>query len=313
MDFKRSKTRSYGEASQSSRHSVSSPSPNSGSRPLFKDRVKSAPPAAQSSRHQNARPQRTKPDLPSSELEAPGWPSIHQPSSVPILEETNSDQPIATNFDQVIPFFIQLTLLKQKVLVILANEMLQIEIKREIPTITLAVIGASRAGKSTFVQCALDLKKSGVPPSSIKKVSLEGVVSVLRLLEIQLEDVGILENRTVDWPSSVGDLDTPKIDGVLVLCDVMDGSSMADVVDLLSKLKVIFSDLITNEFDRNPMFIAALIQALCITLSTVMASNYAHIFCTFVRIMLQRCNPNRSDFFKMRQPSQGLAGKSANG
>lgn len=58
--------------------------------------------------------------------------------------------------------------------------------------------------------------------------------------------MGILENRTIDWPSSVSDLDTPQIDGVLVLCDVMDGSSMADVVDLLSKLKVIFSDLIIN-------------------------------------------------------------------
>ena len=63
--------------------------------------------------------------------------------------------------------------------------------------------------------------------------------------------MGILENRTIDWPSSVGDLDTPQIDGVLVLCDVMDGSSVADVVDLLSKLRVIFSDLMTNEFDRN--------------------------------------------------------------
>lgn len=110
MDFKRSKTRSYGEASQSSRHSVSSPSPKSGSRPLFKDRVKSAPPATQSSRHQNARPQKTKTDLLSSELEAPEWPSIHQPSSIPILEETNSDQQIVPNFDQVIPYFIQSTL-----------------------------------------------------------------------------------------------------------------------------------------------------------------------------------------------------------
>lgn len=115
--------------------------------------------------------------------------------------------------------------------------MLQIEIKREIPTITLAVIGATRAGKSTFVRCALDLKKSGVSSSSIKKVSLEGVVSVLRLLEIQLEDVAINENRTIDWPSMVGDLATPRIDGALVLCDVMDRSSMADVVDVLSKLE----------------------------------------------------------------------------
>lgn len=97
------------------------------------------------------------------------------------------------------------------------------------------MIGAARAGKSTFVQCALDLKKSGVSPSSIKKVSLEGVVSVLRLLEIQLEDVGILENHNINWPSMVGNLETPRIHGALVLCDVMDRSSMADVVAVLSK------------------------------------------------------------------------------
>lgn len=126
--------------------------------------------------------------------------------------------------------------------------MLQIEIKRDIPTITLAVIGAVRAGKSTFVQCALDLKKSRVSPSSIKKVSLEGVVSVLRLLEIQLEDVGILENRTINWPSMLGNLDTPRIDGALVLCDVMDRSSMAEVARVLSKLESFFSDLFANEF-----------------------------------------------------------------
>lgn len=71
---------------------------------------------------------------------------------------------------------------------------------------------------------------------------------MLRLLEIQLEDVGILENGTIEWPSTVGDLDTPRIDGALVLCDVMDRNSMADVADVLSKLEG-FSDPFATEFD----------------------------------------------------------------
>lgn len=132
--------------------------------------------------------------------------------------------------------------------------MLQIEITRETPTITLAVIGAARAGKSTFVQCALDLEKSGVSPSSIKKVSLEGVIYVLRLLEIQLEEVVILENRIIDWPSMVGDLDTPRIDGALLLCDIMDRSSMADVADVLSKLECCYRTCLQmdlNQFQRS--------------------------------------------------------------
>lgn len=98
------------------------------------------------------------------------------------------------------------------------------------------MLGAPRAGKSTFVQCALDLKKPAVFRSSIKKVSLEGTVSVLRLLEFQLDDVRISEDHCIDWPQTVGDQASSRIDGALVLCDVMNKSSMIDVADVLSKL-----------------------------------------------------------------------------
>ena len=101
--------------------------------------------------------------------------------------------------------------------------------------ITLAVLGAAGTGKSTFVRCALDLRKPAITPSSIKKVSLEGTVSVLRLLELQLNDVEINEDYSIQWPTNVGDQSMPQIDGVLVMCDVMDQHSTSHVHDILSK------------------------------------------------------------------------------
>lgn len=132
MDFQKSnKTRSHGEAQKSSRNSVSSssPSPTSGSRPPLKDRVKSAPPAAQSSRYQNAAAQKTMTDLPLPELQAPEQSNIHQPSSIPILEKPDSLQQTAPSLDQVIPFIIQPTLLKQNALIILADELYRLKSK----------------------------------------------------------------------------------------------------------------------------------------------------------------------------------------
>lgn len=130
MDFQTSKkTRSHGEAPKTSRNSVSSSSPTSGSRPPLKDRVKSAPPAAQSSRYQNAGAQKTMTDLPSLELQASEQSNINQPSSIPILEEPDSLQQTAPSLDQVIPFIIQSTLLKQKALVILADECYRLKSK----------------------------------------------------------------------------------------------------------------------------------------------------------------------------------------
>ena len=101
--------------------------------------------------------------------------------------------------------------------------------------ITLAVLGATGVGKSTFVQCALDLKKPAILPSSTKKVSLEGVISILRLIELQLEDVTVTEDCSVRWPTEIGDQSVPRIDGALVMCDVMDQSSMSNVHGILSK------------------------------------------------------------------------------
>lgn len=102
--------------------------------------------------------------------------------------------------------------------------------------VTLAVLGGAKAGKSTFVQCALDMKAPPVSSCTTKKVSLEGTVSVLRLYEFQLENVIVSEDCSIVWPILAGDEGKPRIDGALVIFDVMDQSSLNEVASLLSKL-----------------------------------------------------------------------------
>ena len=100
--------------------------------------------------------------------------------------------------------------------------------------ITLAVVGAHQAGKSTFVQNALDLKKFSDAPLTTKKVSLEGVVSVLHLFEVPLSDVLFSSEHDLIWPGNVGG-QTPAIDGVLVLYDVTNEDSLSSIADVLSE------------------------------------------------------------------------------
>lgn len=97
------------------------------------------------------------------------------------------------------------------------------------------VLGAAGAGKSTFVQKALDLRQAPSSPSSAKKMSLDGVIYLVRLLEIPLEDVSIAESQKIIWPEFVGDHDMPLVDGVLALYDVTNQASAAEIPDVLSK------------------------------------------------------------------------------
>ena len=102
--------------------------------------------------------------------------------------------------------------------------------------INLAVVGAAGTGKSTFMQCALDLKKPVVSMASSKKVSLEGVVSLLRLHEYQIEEVTLTTDQHIDWPPTrVGEQAIPPIDGAVILYDVMEQSSIKQIPNVLSE------------------------------------------------------------------------------
>ena len=85
------------------------------------------------------------------------------------------------------------------------------------------------------MRCALDLKETSTSSVSCKKVSLEGKISTVRLLEINFEELEVPEDRNLHWPARIGDYDTAVIDGVLALYDVKDQSSISRIPALLSE------------------------------------------------------------------------------
>ncbi|KAL9123648.1 MAG: hypothetical protein Q9217_006939, partial [Psora testacea] len=133
----------------------------------------------------------------------------------------------------------------------------------KVQVVTIVVLGSAGVGKSTFIQCALDLEKTAASPISCKKVALEGSISVVRLVELDVQDVDIVDN-SLQWPETVEDHILPPIDGALLLYDIVDPSSIDPLPKLLSALthNTIPTVLITSKCDHPP-------QSRRLTLSTV--------------------------------------------
>lgn len=98
-----------------------------------------------------------------------------------------------------------------------------------------AVVGAKNCGKSTFVHCALDLKKPATSPAVSKRMSLEGEIFVVTLVEVQLRDLQVGEDEMLEWPAAAGDYKMERIDGVLVLYDVTNPHSIRTLPSILSE------------------------------------------------------------------------------
>ena len=64
-------------------------------------------------------------------------------------------------------------------------------------------------------------------------MSLDGVIYLVRLLEVSLEDVTVADDRRIRWPNRVSDRDIPSVDGALVLYDVTNPDSISEVPDVL--------------------------------------------------------------------------------
>ncbi|KAL8767419.1 MAG: hypothetical protein Q9209_006067 [Squamulea sp. 1 TL-2023] len=90
------------------------------------------------------------------------------------------------------------------------------------PQVALAVVGTPGSGKSTFIQHALDLKKLPTAAVSSKKVSLEGVVSLLRIHEFNVHDIDLTIGGTPQWPHLNGEETTSPINGTMVIYSISD-------------------------------------------------------------------------------------------
>ena len=101
---------------------------------------------------------------------------------------------------------------------------------------TLGVVGAKQVGKSTFIECALDLKRPLSAPIATKKVSLEGVISTLRLIEIPLGKLIVSPEEGLVWRDAIGGQDTQRVDGALAVYDVMNQDSLNRLSAILGEL-----------------------------------------------------------------------------
>ena len=66
-------------------------------------------------------------------------------------------------------------------------------------------------------------------------MSLEGNISIVRLIELEFESVEIINGGQLRWPRRIGAQGMPEVDGVLALYDVMNQDSIKPMYDLLSK------------------------------------------------------------------------------
>ncbi|KAF3482900.1 uncharacterized protein GIQ15_02224 [Arthroderma uncinatum] len=107
----------------------------------------------------------------------------------------------------------------------------------QLPQVNLAVVGAQGVGKSTFVKCALDLKQTPLVRSSIKKMSMDGAIYVVRLLEIAIHKITLDDRGRIVWPKFLGEQALPPIDGVLCLFDSTDLRTVSQYPQVLDALR----------------------------------------------------------------------------
>ncbi|PKX94808.1 putative Ras guanyl-nucleotide exchange factor RasGEF [Aspergillus novofumigatus IBT 16806] len=109
--------------------------------------------------------------------------------------------------------------------------------KPNFPHLTIAVVGQEKAGKSTFIRSALDMKNPLSSRSTTKKMSLDGTVYLVRFVEISTKEITVGSNGELEWPRIGNDAASPKvIDGVLVLHDVTQPESLSELTGLLDTL-----------------------------------------------------------------------------
>lgn len=101
--------------------------------------------------------------------------------------------------------------------------------------INIAVIGRPGVGKSTLIQRAFSRRTLPTTVPSSIRVTVDHVAYTVNLIELDLEAFEIPHSGRLQFPRQVDGLYTlPRIDGSMVLYDVMNMPSTEEVPQLLS-------------------------------------------------------------------------------
>jgi GTPase SAR1 family protein len=101
--------------------------------------------------------------------------------------------------------------------------------------INIAVIGSAGVGKSTLIQRALSLRSSPTSIASSQRMSVDNVVYTVSLIELDLESFDTVPDRRIQWPKQINGHIVPRMDGALLLYDVMNSESIHELPQTLSK------------------------------------------------------------------------------
>lgn len=107
--------------------------------------------------------------------------------------------------------------------------------------INIAVIGSAGVGKSTLIQRALGLRTLPSSIASSLRMSVDNVVYTVSLIELDLESFDINPDRRIQWPKQIGGNIVPRMDGALLLYDVMNRESIAELPTTLSESLCLYS------------------------------------------------------------------------
>jgi hypothetical protein len=105
--------------------------------------------------------------------------------------------------------------------------------------INIAVLGSARVGKSTFIQRVFNLRSPSKSLFSSGKMSMDGNVYAVRLIELGYDDLDFDEYKRICWPDRLDGTPLPVIDGAFTLYDVMNSESLAQVSETLSKWRLV--------------------------------------------------------------------------
>ncbi|CAG8971227.1 hypothetical protein HYALB_00001391 [Hymenoscyphus albidus] len=103
-------------------------------------------------------------------------------------------------------------------------------------TINIAVMGGGGVGKTTFTQNALGLRSLPTSITSSLRMSVDNIVYTVSLIELALESFDIAQDRRIEWPKQINGQMVPRMDGALLLYDVMNRDSIAALPQALNGL-----------------------------------------------------------------------------
>jgi ribosome-binding ATPase YchF (GTP1/OBG family) len=106
----------------------------------------------------------------------------------------------------------------------------------QLQEINIVVLGSPSVGKSTFIQRAFDLRTAPPTPFTSRKMSIDGNVYVVRLIELSYHELDLDDEKCICWPDVINGTPVPAVDGAFTLYDVTNKESLVQVPETLSKL-----------------------------------------------------------------------------